>query len=103
MLPVIKLAVLSAALSAALVVAIEAKLPPQSAGQFLIDHIERQVPESRMQESNSCGERGWPYRDGCIWPTGEGAARPAVRIIGIDRFEDAHMLRTAQRPQIATR
>lgn len=87
MLQVFKLAVLSAALSAALVAAIEAKLPSQSAGQFLIEHIERQVPQGRIQESDGCGGRAWPYRDGC-GPTSE-AAQGAVRIIGIDRFEDA--------------
>jgi hypothetical protein len=103
MLQVFKLAVLSAALSAALVAAIEAKLPPQSAGQFLIEHIERQVPQGRVQESDGCGGRAWPYRDGCFGPSSEGATQRAVRIIGIDRFQDATSLRTAQRSHMAER
>ena len=102
MLQVFKLAVLSAALSAALVAALEAKLPPQSAGQFLIEHIERQVPQGRVQESDGCGGRAWPYRDGC-GPTGEAAAQRAVRLIGIDRFEDAGWLRAAQRSLMVER
>jgi hypothetical protein len=103
MVQVIKLAVLSAALSAALVAVMEAKRPPQSAGQFLIERIEQQVPERRLQESNACGERAWPYRDECGGPTQDGSAQRAVRIIGIDRLENTPTPRAAQWSHLAAR
>jgi hypothetical protein len=90
---IVKLAMLSAVLAAAVVTALQAARP-RSVGEFLIERIEQQVPPTPLRLGDAGVGHAWPYREDCLAPMGRGATPRAVRIIDIDRIDSLPGTRT---------
>lgn len=90
MFGVVKVAGLSAALAAALVIATEAPRPASNSARILTERLDLEARKS-IEPAAGCTSGAWPYvTETC--PTGgaaEAQPRRPVRTIGIDRREEA--------------